>query len=187
MNASDRPLLRGGSRRSHQVALVLLGTAGALGVALAWDAGRRATAVGAEPEAPAEPAPPIAADRIYNNNEYIPGVGYYHAPYRAWYPYPYNHHDPARGYFAGGLWQALPWAIALSQSRPSEAAVAAALAARRRDENLNRSSPTTRSFGSSWSRGGWFSSSQHPAAPTSGSHSSIIRGGFGGSAHGASS
>ena len=37
---------------------------------------------------------PITQDCVYTNNYYVPGVGYYHAPFRAWYVLPYNHYDP---------------------------------------------------------------------------------------------
>ena len=40
--------------------------------------------------------------QTYTNNTHRTGVGYYHAPYRAWYPFPYNYYDPARGYYHGG-------------------------------------------------------------------------------------
>ena len=38
--------------------------------------------------------PPLSSDAVYTNNCYVPGVGYYHAPFRAWYSLPYNHFDP---------------------------------------------------------------------------------------------
>jgi hypothetical protein len=114
------------ARRSKQVALVLLGTMGVIGGVAVWDAWRRAqpdpSATTAQPEAP---TPPVAADRTYQNNDFTPGVGYYHAASQAWFPYPYNHHDPSRGYFAGGLWQALPFAAGLLSSRPRPDAVTA--------------------------------------------------------------
>lgn len=53
--------------------------------------------------------PPISADNVYTNDYYVPGVGYYHAPFRAWYPLPYNHFDPVKQqYFYGGEWGAAP-------------------------------------------------------------------------------
>ena len=113
-------------RRSKQVALVLLGTMGVIGGVVVWDAWRRAqpdpSATTAPPDAP---TPPVAADRTYQNNDFTPGVGYYHAASQAWFPFPYNHHDPSRGYFAGGLWQAVPFAAGLLSSRPRPDAVTA--------------------------------------------------------------
>ncbi len=50
---------------------------------------------------------PISTQNVYTNNYYLPGVGYYHAPFRAWYPLPYNHFDPqTQRYFYGGQWSA---------------------------------------------------------------------------------
>ncbi len=49
--------------------------------------------------------PPLSADNVYTNNFFVPGVGYYHAPFRAWYSLPYNHIDPkTQRYFYGGRW-----------------------------------------------------------------------------------
>lgn len=48
---------------------------------------------------------PLSAENVYTNNFYVPGVGYYHAPFRAWYSLPYNHFDPqTQRYFFGGQW-----------------------------------------------------------------------------------
>ena len=53
--------------------------------------------------------PPVTASSVYTNNYYLPGVGYYHAPYRAWYSLPYNHFDPrTQRYFQGGQWAPTP-------------------------------------------------------------------------------
>jgi hypothetical protein len=52
---------------------------------------------------------PVSSQSVYTNNYYVPGVGYYHAPFRAWYSLPYNHFDPqSRRYFFGGQWAAVP-------------------------------------------------------------------------------
>ena len=40
----------------------------------------------------------------YTNNHYVPGVGFYHAPWGRWFPNRYNDYDPARGYYANGAW-----------------------------------------------------------------------------------
>ena len=49
--------------------------------------------------------PPLSAENVYTNNFFIAGVGYYHAPFRAWYALPYNHFDPqTQRYFYGGQW-----------------------------------------------------------------------------------
>ncbi len=57
---------------------------------------------------------------VYTNNDYIPGVGYYHAPFRAWFPYPYNHFDPqSHRYFFGGQWSATPMLNITNLSTPT--------------------------------------------------------------------
>jgi hypothetical protein len=54
---------------------------------------------------PGSQPPPVSADNVYTNNFYVPGVGYYHAPFRAWFSLPYNHFDPqSQRYFYGGQW-----------------------------------------------------------------------------------
>jgi hypothetical protein len=65
MNSSfQRPSPADSSRRSKQVALVLLGTMGVVGGAVVWDAWQRAQPDDlATTEQPASPAPPVAADR----------------------------------------------------------------------------------------------------------------------------
>jgi hypothetical protein len=57
-----------------------------------------------------QPQPPeVRADSVYTNNYFVQGVGYYHAPFRAWYNYPYNHFDPQqKRYFFGGQWALAP-------------------------------------------------------------------------------
>ena len=136
MSASDQtPPPVAAERRSKQIALVLLGTMGVVGGAAVWEAWQRA---GLENNStvtpPATPAAPLAADRDYPNNDFTPGVGYYHAPYRSWFPFPFNHHDPSRGFFGGGLWQAAPFAAGLLSSRPTGDAVTSALAAQQGDD-----------------------------------------------------
>lgn len=60
---------------------------------------------GCGPEQP----PPLSSEAVYTNNFYVPGVGYYHAPFRAWYQLPYNHfNQKTRMYFYGGQWAATP-------------------------------------------------------------------------------
>jgi hypothetical protein len=89
-------------KRSQRIRLVLIGgiTAGAL------------TSCGPEQA-------PVSADNVYTNNHYVPGVGYYHAPFRAWYAFPYNHRDPQTGrYFYGGEWGAAPYESITNLSAP---------------------------------------------------------------------
>ncbi|MBI5772094.1 MAG: hypothetical protein HZA93_30250 [Verrucomicrobia bacterium] len=50
--------------------------------------------------------PPKVDDQTsYPMNHFLPGAGYYHAPFGAWFPLPFNTHDPARGWFRGGQWR----------------------------------------------------------------------------------
>lgn len=57
--------------------------------------------------------------QTYTNNYYVAGRGYYHAPYHAWYPLPYNYRDPARGYFHGGNYTVGPHISSITESRPT--------------------------------------------------------------------
>jgi hypothetical protein len=159
-------------RRSQQIALVLLGTMGVVGGAVVWDAWRRAQPdTPAATEQPGVPSPPVAADRDYQNNDFTPGVGYYHAPYRSWFPFPFNHHDPSRGFFGGGLWQAAPFAAGLLSSRPTGDAVSSALAAQQRRPPEQSARAGTSGFGgarnaSSSFGGSSFSSQARPSPAT---------------------
>jgi hypothetical protein len=74
---------------------------------------------------------PIASDTVYTNNFHVPGVGYYHAPFRAWYPLPYNHFDPkTRRYFYGGQWGEVPFETITNLSSPTPQVAAEAEAGR---------------------------------------------------------
>ena len=100
-------------KRSKSVRLVLLGTlsAGAL--------------------AGCDQKTPISAGAVYTNNFYVAGVGYYHAPFRAWYSMPFNHFDPAqKRYFYGGQWGEQPFENITNISAPTVEAAARAQAAR---------------------------------------------------------
>ena len=57
--------------------------------------------------------------QTYTNNHHT-SRGYYHAPYHAWYPFPYNYYDPARrGYYHGGNYTAEPHVSSITASRPT--------------------------------------------------------------------
>jgi hypothetical protein len=182
-------------RRSSKVALVLLGTAGVVAVAAGVDAWQKSRDAEAPVPAPQPSGPQLSTAQTYSNNDYIPGVGYYHAPFFGWYPFPYNHYDPTRGYYAGGLWQAAPFVLAMMSSRPSHDAVTAALAAQRArqlaEQQQQQQWRSNSGFWNSFRSGGGssgarsFSPRTNPApssTPSSGSHS-IQRGGFGSSGH----
>ena len=80
-------------KRSRSIRLVLIGglSAGAL------------TSCGPDDR------PPVSASSVYTNNYFVPGVGYYHAPFRAFFPIPYSHFEPGnQKYFYGGKWGDAP-------------------------------------------------------------------------------
>lgn len=98
-------------KRSRSVRRVLLGgfSAGALA----------ASALAAEAR--------VTPESYYTNDYFLPGVGYYHAPFRAFFPQPYNHFDPARKmYFFGGQWAATPNRSIVNISAPTADAAARA-------------------------------------------------------------
>jgi hypothetical protein len=91
-------------KRSKRIRLLLLGGLSAGALAGCSPTGR----------------PAISADNVYTNNQYVPGVGYYHAPFCAWYSQPYNYYDPQkRLYFYGGQWGLAPYASIVNVSSPS--------------------------------------------------------------------
>ena len=104
-------------KRSRRVKLVLLGglSAGAL--------------AGCGPNAGGPPA--VSTDAVYTNNFRIPGAGYYHAPFRAWYPQPYNYFDPqTQRYYYGGQWALEPCQSITNISAPTAEAVSHVVAVR---------------------------------------------------------
>lgn len=69
----------------------------------------------------------------FTNDHYLSYAGYYHAPYRAWFPLRYNHYDPQQQkYFHGGQWSPQPHQSFKNISFPLPEAVAAASAAEHR-------------------------------------------------------
>jgi len=75
--------------------------------------------------------PRLSADNVYTNNFFVPGVGYYHAPFCAWYSLPYNYFDPkTKRYFYGGQWGATPFESITNVSSPSSATAFSAQARR---------------------------------------------------------
>lgn len=103
-------------KRSRRIQLVLLGglSAGAMAGC-----------------GPTSDAPRVGdADAVCTNNLYIPGAGYYHAPFRAWYPRPYNYFDPnTRLYYYGGQWAPTPHQSITNISPPTAQQLARATAA----------------------------------------------------------
>jgi hypothetical protein len=65
----------------------------------------------------------VNTDNVYTNNFYLPGAGYYHAPFCAFYPVPYNYFDPkTKRYFYGGQWGPVPFENITNLSSPTPAA-----------------------------------------------------------------
>ncbi len=63
--------------------------------------------------------PVVTTESVYTNDYYVPGAGYYHAPFRMWYPRPYNFFDPAtKRYFYGGQWGATAFESITNISSP---------------------------------------------------------------------
>ena len=65
----------------------------------------------------------VRSGSSYTNNHYVPGVGYYHAPFHGWFSNRYNDHDPARGHFYNGGWHSSPHTSNITNSTPDTAAV----------------------------------------------------------------
>lgn len=89
--------------------------------------------------------PAISATRVtteshYPNDEHIPGAGYYHAPFRGFFAFPYNHYDATRKmYFYGGQWGPTPYRSIVNISAPTPEAAAAAQAVRTDNTQVRRS------------------------------------------------
>lgn len=89
----------------------------------------------------------LSPEAVYTNNHYVPGAGYYHAPFHMWYPYPYNSYHPNRGYYYGGTWNAYPDERSIAASKPSS-------------YGINKASVEHKTHTASTRRGGFGSSSR---------------------------
>lgn len=107
--------------------------------------------------------PLLSTNQTYTNNHYVPNVGYYHAPYQGWFPYPYNYYSPGWGYYHGGNWTPQPNGNTVTNSHPTSRA--------------------TSSAHSTWSSSRSSGSSSGDGGSSSSSGSSTSRGGFGSSSH----
>jgi hypothetical protein len=64
--------------------------------------------------------PRVTTDDVFTNNHYIPGVGYYHAPFRGWYSHPYNYYDgKMSAFYQGGMWLPTPHQSVVNISSPT--------------------------------------------------------------------
>jgi len=73
----------------------------------------------------------ISSECVYFNDYYVPGVGYYHAPFHAFFQHPYNYFNATTGdYYFGGLSAKLPYESPINISSPTDAAALVAEAMR---------------------------------------------------------
>lgn len=80
-------------------------------------------------------APVVNAGTVYPNNTHVDGAGWFHARSGRFYPHPFNHRDPARGFFRDGEWfvePAPPVASAIASESAARDANAAILEHARR-------------------------------------------------------
>lgn len=99
---------------------------------------------------PGSQPPVVSSENVYTNNYHVPGVGYYHAPYRAFFALPYNHYDIAnQRYFYGGQWSSTPALNPTNLSAPT-AMVASQAESQRTDVVRQGFGSTSRSH-SIWS------------------------------------
>lgn len=94
----------------------------------------------------ARAADSVTVSDVFTNNHFVPGVGYYHAPFRAWYSLPYNHYDAGNSrYFFGGQWGGAPYESVVNISAPTPEAVRQ-VSSQRSDVRRGGFGSTSRSF-----------------------------------------
>lgn len=155
-------------RMSREVVTPMLVAAGAIGLPLLIGISRCSS----QNNSTDAPAAEVSENQSYDNNSFLPGVGYYHAPYHAWFPMAYNQFDAGRGYYRGGSWfpnteeninpsarqtSGFAGQSTIPRSTPSSAAVVQANNASRAFRASHSSSSGSRSI----FRGGFGSSSHH--------------------------
>jgi hypothetical protein len=91
-------------RSTSELRTPLLIAAGLIGVPLAISLASHAFSDDDDSVPPSAP-PTVDAATAYPMNHFLPGAGYYHAPYHAWFPMPFNFYDSGRGWFRGGQWR----------------------------------------------------------------------------------
>ncbi|OAI56206.1 hypothetical protein AYO49_00965 [Verrucomicrobiaceae bacterium SCGC AG-212-N21] len=74
----------------------------------------------------------VAPGHEYENNEYIIGVGYFHATACKWYPHAWNEFDEGRGYYWDGTWHEDPDQRMVASGIPDDEEVSRANAAWRK-------------------------------------------------------
>ena len=69
----------------------------------------------------------VTTESYFTNDDHVPGAGYYHAPFRGFYTFPYNHYDVNKKlYFYGGQWAPTPYRSIVNISAPTPEAARAA-------------------------------------------------------------
>ncbi len=103
-------------KRSQQIRLILIGTL--------------SSAALSSGDSSAQTPPPggyALSGNVFTNDHYLPTAGYYHAPYRAWFPLRYNYFDAEQQkYFHGGRWTTEPHQSITNISAPLPQAIASA-------------------------------------------------------------
>lgn len=65
------------------------------------------------------PSRGVPSNPTYPNDYFVKGLGYYHAPFHAFYPNRFNFHDDAQGYYYGGSWHPTASTSTITTSTPS--------------------------------------------------------------------
>ncbi len=91
-------------RRSREVITPLLIAAGVIGLPLAIGLSQCSSDHDDSDQASGTP-PTVSTAQSYPNNYFLPGAGYYHSPFHAWFPFPFNHYVAGRGWYRGGDWR----------------------------------------------------------------------------------
>ena len=123
--------------------------------------------------------PPVSEDQEYTNDTYVPGAGYYHAPYHSFFPYRYNYYDSARGYYHGGSWWPQASLSNIFRSRPNSSAAASA----RSGQSSYFSTHPSSSRGVSSTGGGSSGKTASSHGSSSSTSSGTSHGGFGSTGH----
>jgi hypothetical protein len=93
--------------------------------------------------------------QVVTNDTYIEGRGYYHSPFHAWYPFPYNFYSPGLGYYRGGSYYSQPDLVLPKPSYPGRSM---AMKSPAQNEEVSRGGFTRSGGGSSSGGWGWRSS-----------------------------
>ncbi len=167
-------------RKSANVLVPLLIAAGLIGTPIAIGVLASSNDDDAPPADDGQPAT-VDTATAYPMNHYITGVGYYHAPYHTWFPFPFGYHDASRGWYRGGQWRPGPTPTPTEQA---EEARASGFASRSGTGSGGSSARvmTSRPSADAVVRANAASSAAHSSSAAHGT-SPVSRGGFGFSSH----